>query len=484
MLSPDQKVAVRVAAELFDHSSRVKEYLNGLGPGELGEHQHLVEALLHGLEDVEQETIKSFAELVVVPADSTGQAVATLWSGLRIFSKWFTAIHELLALLPRESISPQVIFSLEGCFPEFVREHRPSVVLGSLVNAFEFDFIEILAGVLPDVRRLFPTGEPIFVLELAICDSASPLAYAILAHEVGHALDSRQQISSAVVAEFVAEHPVGQKLHDKLCNWCRELCADLLAARVVGPAPVLSLLSMEYCVYPEYEIFRHSDSHPSTRVRLRALSEDLAQSGASDLVRPEVGFYDTAWHLSIENTFPDVTVRRQEEQSHDALSDVFILPMAERLRQRLLSLDPPVLPLQFSDASLERCVKRLRQGLPVSAQGEAPESLAEKVREHSGRRLDAGKSRREEFKTLCDQFTEAPLEVPQILLAACRRRSEILDGLYAQKRPLADRGSVSSFCNSMRELDSLIASSIVTSCVHNEVLSRLRRAAERETELD
>lgn len=177
--SDDLKVATRVAVELFDHSYRVKQYLTRIGPGESKEHERLVETLVRLLKSVEGKTISSFEALLDTPLqdDSRDHAVEVLQDNLRRFSRYFTTIHELLANLPRESIGPEIVFTLEGCFPESYRPPGVSVVLGSIVNAFEFDFIEILEETLGDIGDVVSADERAFVLQLAICHADSPLAY-------------------------------------------------------------------------------------------------------------------------------------------------------------------------------------------------------------------------------------------------------------------------------------------------------------------
>lgn len=489
-LTDDLKLAIRVAAELFDHSYRIKQYLTRIGPGESQEHQRLVETLVRLLGDVERKTISSFAALWDTPLedDSRDHAVELLQDNLRRFSRYFTTIHELLAYLPRESIGPEIVFTLEGCFPKSYRPPRVSVVLGSIVNAFEFDFIEILEETLGDIGDVISAEQRVFVLQLAICHANSPLAYAILGHEVGHAVDVEHNISSTALDEFLTDPNIDPAFREMLENWSSELCADLVASRAIGPGPILSLLSMEYCICPEYVISMHSDTHPSTRTRLEVVCEDMADSGAPALIASEVELYKTAYNLDLEKEFPNVQERKLQSDIHDMIARDFILPIAKHIRNKLSSVNLRLPRLQFDKASLDRCVSRLEDGSPVSAQGQDPDALVCKVNDYrdKSKSFRSDEQRRRAFEKLCGEFVEAPVDIPKILLSGYRRRSEIIGGLYndCESRdntgwPLASEDNVTELCKSLAGLDRLIGSSIATTRVHQEVLRRLRKNKRR-----
>ena len=506
MPSPDIELAVRVAAELFDRTCRVKQYLGRIGPGNSKELERLISAIKRALKNVERETVKGFRELWKIPEndeDSRRPAVATLNRTLRKFSRWFAKIHELLVLLPGECITPELVFALQHCFQGLYAEYHPSIVLGSLFNAVEFDFIEILKERLVDISEIFPDDETIVVLQLAICDNDSPLAYPILAHELGHAIDSKHDISSRIASEFVPDPNTAG--FDIVKSWCNELCADIVATQALGPSPILSLLSMEYCFHPTNTIWRHSKTHPMSRTRLNVVLSDLESSLDSDLIDPEVRFYETAWRLNLERAVTDATQRQAIEQSQETLSTNLIFPMAKRVREELSSINLNLPVVRFRKDSIDRCLQRLRDGSPVSAQGESRSLLQPKVQlfqqfvdeqsfdspegrrsafETLGKELgepvpSAEEARRQAFQMLCGMCAEAPLEIPKILLSGHLHRAERIREMINEDQPLATEGSVAELCDSLADIDRLIGSSIVTTCVHEEVCYRLDGARRR-----
>ncbi len=497
MLSPELQVPVRVAAELFYRSSCLNSYLERIGSGESSELERLLSAMRRGLENWERKTINSLAELwnVVESQD----AIPVLWRTLAGFSRWFATIHETLVLLPGERTTSELAFTLQHRFGEVYTDYGPSIVLGSVFNAFEFDFIEILKQKLVDVEKIFPKGERIEVLQLPICGRDSPLAYPVLAHELGHAIDKRHRISSKVASQFVADEETDE--FSIVRDWCSELCADIVAARAFGPCAILELLSMEYCFHPLQNLWHIDESHPMSRARLDVVLRELDDSLDHGLIEAETDFYTRACDVNLERWYPNEADRDAQKQLQETLRNEAIPLMADRVREELLQLDLPIRSEHFLKEPVNRCVNRLCDGSPVSAQGESRDSLHPKVRLFQQQCFESPEGREKAFKTLCREFgeppvpsipndpqegrglafrmvcgkcEETPLKVPTILLSGHLRRSRRITDLFEEKQPLSTPGLVESLCDSLADLDRLIRNSIMTACVHQRVLDRLR----------
>ncbi len=520
MLSPELQVPVRVAAELFDRSSRLKGYLDRIGRGDSNDIVRLIAAIRRALESMERETIRSLAVpwgAFTEEADRCA-AIEALWRTLSKFSREFATIHEMLVLLPGERITPELGLTLQGCFEDLYTEYAPSIVLGSIFNAFEFDFVEILKHRLVDIANIFLTGEKIVVLQLAICGRDSPLAYAILGHELGHAIDSRHKISDTIAREFVRDPDTD--LFDTVQKWCGELCADIVAARALGLAPILSLLSMEYCFHPGRNLWRLKEpepgnpsrqryvTHPMSRARLSVVLDELDESLDRILVDSDIKFYENACSNNLERYPNEQFLKR----SQDDLSQNMIARMAEHVRDELSKLKPSSQGVDFRKDSITRCVDRLGRGSPTSAQGEPRENLHPKVhlfRLFKKQHFDTPEGRQQAFKTfckesgiamqeapndpqeacrqafdiLCDKCTERPMKIPEILLSGHLCRSKRMADLYKEDQPLSTQEKVASLCDSLADLDRLIAGSISTACVHERVLERLRASKEERADV-
>lgn len=224
----------------------------------------------------------------------------------------------------------------------------------------------------------------------------------------------------------------------------------------------------------------HTDTHPSTRTRLEVVCDDMADSGASAVITSELELYKAAFDLDLERQFPNNQERRLRSDIHGMFSRDFILPIAKEIRERLSSLDLPLSSLRFDKPSLERCVERLRRGSPVSAQGQDPDVLVQKVNEYRRKSFRSPERRRRAFEKLCMEFVEDPADIPKILLSGYSRRIEIMRGLYNKNdSPLASEDDVREVCKSLGGLEGLVGSSIATTRVHKEIRRRLARNRRR-----
>ena len=110
-------------------------------------------------------------------------------------------LHEVLILLPRETVEPQVFQVLQDCFGE--EWQHSSVIMTNALTSYEYRIEDVLEnlkdlgqnelthwkGLLKGFTR---SGS---VLAQAFVDRDNPLAWSVLAHEYGHALDEAQGIS-------------------------------------------------------------------------------------------------------------------------------------------------------------------------------------------------------------------------------------------------------------------------------------------------
>ena len=109
--------------------------------------------------------------------ESVTTALAILITGIR-------QVHELLVLLPREGARPQASFLLKDCFGR--ADLKVSIVLTNSLSAYEYRFEDVLeVNIHQDERGPLTQGGN--VLCQAFGDRDCPLAWAVLAHEYGHA---------------------------------------------------------------------------------------------------------------------------------------------------------------------------------------------------------------------------------------------------------------------------------------------------------
>lgn len=375
-------------------------------------------------------------------------------------------IHELLVYLPRLTVKPEAVITLRGSFRDLFDEHRPSIILGSLFNAFEFDFLDIVKQKIPDLKDVFLEEQKNIVLQLALCDRGSPVAWAVLAHEMGHAIDRHHAISETVADGVVKDKT--SAAYSLIRSWCGELCADLVASQVLGPPVVLSLLSLQYCVYHNSSIYHPSRSHPSTFWRFEIVSSYLKdQYGGLDLLAPEASFLEKATEYAYQIDITDEAERERTKNDNARAFDSLIRPLADRVIKETRQLDLPQHSLEF--ASLERCKERLKNKSPISAQGQERRKLCDAVAEYKGKEFSSIEEHRGAFYKLVDGFKEQPLPIQTILTSAWLVRADIINELMDSVGALRKPETLHELCGKLTVLDEITISSINRSWIHQRI---------------
>jgi hypothetical protein len=151
----------------------------------------------------------------------------------------------------------------------------PSIALTDNYNFVEYDLRHILSN---EIQRAGVESSPMestaIVLALPKVECENPLMWAILAHELGHAIMAwwpvKQEILSRSKGYREAERDQ-QELYD---NWISEICSDLIALRLLGPSYFFSLASMDFMALP-YSPARAD--HPSIIARMGTMEKVLKQ---------------------------------------------------------------------------------------------------------------------------------------------------------------------------------------------------------------
>ncbi|MCG8409017.1 MAG: hypothetical protein MI923_27745 [Phycisphaerales bacterium] len=427
-------VLLRSAAELFCRSYRVHQYLEKVAPAVGTEYAPLAKTLAEALTEA-RSNIDTLSHRSGLPEGEFNRQLLDL---LGRYASAFANIHETLIYLPSAGVRPEAIGLLKATFGKHYQAVDPSIILGSAFNAFHFDFSKTLGRVLPDLKKIRLPDQKNTVLQNPICDWQSPIGWAVLAHEMGHAIDRIYELSRQVARELSIDGASPQY------DWLREFCADILASEMIGPAAILAIVSIEYTLYPLRRIHKPSErtdkrpSHPTTLWRLRVVAEHLAAKYSIDYLGDTLDRYEDAWNASLE--------RFETPENQDIMRHVDSLQYAicakrfsEAIRKRLTSeLTNPHL---IAEASVERCLQRLRRGDPIGAQGRPREELQKLITEY--REKYEGSSRQgpekiQAFEKLVAEFREAPLGLQTLLFCCALRRDELI-------REAVDRSSSADF---------------------------------------
>ena len=382
------------------------------------------------------------------------------------------ALHEVLILLPRETVEPQVFQMLRDCFRDEWRDS--SVILTNALAAYEYRIEDILEN-LKDLgqhglkrwrallRGLTPSGS---VLAQAFIDRDNPLAWPVLAHEYGHALDEAQGISRQIVHGDEATTAVpaeGQQGFE--LKWTSEIFADFVAARVLGPASQVPILLLEMC-RPLPRTHDEAPSHPPTVARLELVRGYLKELGVGGHQSFDEIFqlfrFDYERKLS-DLDEPERTKRRGLEEVVEGFQG-HAKAVAARVNSLKLS--------KFGDAqagNAAQLVTKLQSDLPVSSLRSARD---DQILVELKRLVDSGAARDNVYKALA-AFNEAPATSAEILTSGWLYKLSTFEAPLRECFPA--RGSeteinLEKYAEYLARTDELLQQSIEHARVHSVIV--------------
>ena len=465
-------VLLRASVELYYRYGRIEHYLNEISATDSLEYNQLANTVTKFIDQIKQllpSTIKTLLPMKKLPEK---ERYRILFDDLKRFSFWFLSIHtELLKYLPSKAVLPETIDMLTTGLGNLYSYFKPSIILGNDFNAFEFDFYENLEDLFPNFKQVNQISEKNIVLQLPLCDRYSPTYWAVLAHEIGHAIDKEHGISEQAT---VKKANLQSSIHKLSFPWIRELCADLIAAEVLGPASILPLLSIEYCLYPFIKTHEIPKSHPATKWRLNVISDYLEKKYNNNYLASELELYKVAWDYNLSRTYSEPTERTEKRDAHDAHYEYFIKPIIPELTTIIPAcLGKYEIPLHSIDHdSLRRCISRLSQGLSIAAQGKDRATLRDAISIYRTQRFCSSKERVDKFQDLKNMFKEEPLEIPTLLLSGSERRLQLMGAAIQDESYLTEKANFEELCRNLAKVDELLVSSIGTSMIHRKFINK------------
>jgi hypothetical protein len=329
----------------------------------------------------------------------------------------FFVLHELLLFLPRESIRKEMHYFCKELFRPQYDSAELSIILTSVYNAFEYSLdaairsLDVVIMKVPDPKKL-DFGH---VMELAIIDRDNPLSWSVLAHEFGHYLDQKAQISRPLAIKFVDEQikppadvrPALEKLFVGLAS---EVLADLTSYYLLGPVSILPVINMELNFRMATDKPISFDGvHPFTTTRLQVITEVAA---ADQMTLSLFGAYIEALREDEESKVAKLSPDKQEERKQiKQFTELFAQGIRDSLLQSIAQFDLS----RFSSPNLataEELKGTLNKGVPIGSrrlQGDAEiQSALSQLKDTSTL---------SECRTAFEMLKEAPVSVAEVLAA-------------------------------------------------------------------
>jgi len=382
------------------------------------------------------------------------------------------SLHEVLILLPRETADPQVFLLLQDCFKE---EWQPTpVMMTNELTSYEYriddvlDQLDLGQRALEEWRRLlkgFTRGGS--VLAQAFVDRDNPLAWAVLAHEYGHALDEKKGISRQIVyGDQVVEKKVADR--DPKVKWTAEIFADFVVARVLGPASQIPILLLEMSRPSLVRVRDEARSHPPTTVRLGLVREYMKERNVST-----DDFEDVFELYSFDYARKLAELGEKEQSARKEVEN-----MVEKLRSNVQAVATQVDSLKispFGNQQLDHArelQKKLQSDLPISS---LPQSADRQVILAKLNSLVESKAAPEQVYEVLAEFNEIPATSSEILTAGWLYKLASFEERLKESFPKAGplhKADLNRYGRYLDRTDELLLRSIELAAVHTEIIQR------------
>ena len=469
-MDEDKNLPVRVlrrsAIELYLRLERLKSYAKVSSDG-LSEQRLIanivdsvcgsyIDLLISTFESQDAKESDLFEDLASL-RELTSKGLATILSQV---GEPFFGLHELLRRLPRRSPAPEAILFLRSCLGPAYDELRPSVSLGAIFNAFEFDFVGAIQQFYDP--SFFQKDQDQPILTLAMCDRDDPFAWPVLGHEVGHSYERRRRFAEELIAKkYPTMSPNSRKT---LTNWTRELYADFYGCVTFGQGATLSILNMQFCGFGKTGLNNDSPTHPATQSRLaflcehneyfpgnsRALADDWEQCKIAARMEEELNLR-----------------KKPNEQSRQIQSQEFYEKVYQNIIEDVMQISG--VRSRPSDDHLARIRKRLSQTLPAGAQGETRESLQDEIDIYQSAIPAIPEVRVAAFENLVIKFKEMPVGADIIVHCSYDVRSKLVAA--CTEFPLTKQ-SLDDLREKLRDLEEITKTSIRTSALHQSLIQQ------------
>lgn len=351
----------------------------------------------------------------------------------------FFVLHQLLLFLPRETIRKELHFFCQELFRPLYEPKELSIILTSVYNAFEYSLDEAIRSLdvflmkVPDQRKL-PFGH---VMELAIIDRDNPLSWAVLAHEFGHYLDQKNNLSKPLADKFLhekltpAEHllPTLQRGFRSLAS---EVLADLTAYYLLGPVGILPLVNMELNFRMATDKPLDFDGvHPLTTTRLQVITK---AAKADEMTLKMFGAYTQA--LQDDEAAKEAKLSSEEQKTRSLIKS-FTTDFADWISNALLQAIGRFNLVKFSSANLrgaETLKETLKGGVPIGSRRQNTDE--EEIRDALSQLTATAPV--SESQAAFAMLKEVPVGVAEVLcagwIAANERKTVLLSEAFSKPR--------------------------------------------------
>ena len=403
-----------------------------------------------------------------------GQQVERYYNTYVDVLNYFQTLHQELLFFVSFPIVQKEIYSFIGnIFPQTrYKNIEPTTFYYYLYNFAEFNTKEYFQklGILLDEEEIDRV-----VILLPYVHYKNPLMWPSLVHEMGHALEKSRSVVKKVSRELKISGG-GEEL-ELFKKWSKEIFADLLALRIMGPAYLNCFINFFLSFHPRnytpslthpqphhrvnymYEYLKHEDLNSPSSEKYYALFQEIVKfNGASafDLSKlpTKIKFECPSCGMKKKTTIPKLPVPLGK----------IIQAINKKIK------DFPCIFTKTGKGEIPSLVSRLRNGVTICAERrESPVSIRDKIKKFI-ERTKPGENSSKRIYTLLKLMQEYPNDVIKIVNAGWEYRMEnhvgMLEEIFTNKRlKLIDK--FSEFSDYLEGFDYNIQKSIEVSRIHN-----------------
>jgi hypothetical protein len=371
---------------------------------------------------------------------------------------------------PGEAARPQASFLLRDCFG--LADLKASIVLTNFISAYEYRFEDVLEKLNLYQEELGPLTQGGNVLCQAFADKDNPLAWAVLAHEYGHALDDASGVSQEIVGvdgdpQQTDDPKVKLKL-DIDARVIAETVADFVAARALGPASLMPILFVEMMQPRLKTVEGKSAGHLPTPLRIQLVRKYLESFNVSTADFEAVF---QAYELDYGRKLREM--KKDDRESLKVLgqeADDLLSEKADAIAAKVNLLVPQCFKQENID-NARALQSKLASTQPISSRRCRSD---EEIFAELGL-LNSGETTVEQAYKVLSDLDELPVASSEIITAGWLYKLSSLESVLMKTFPgseIAQAAELTVYGAYVEKIDFMLMKSLELVSVHSEVLHR------------
>jgi hypothetical protein len=442
--------------ELFEKIIRIRKFIETAYEQEKKEtDRHLLELYNKALSFIADKLIKFRQHL---PANKDD---GTIFDNMLYISQNFRAIeniHQDLKNISSIKLVPEI-----NTFLYDIDQKEEKLLNFNLILTDNYSFKERNLGkkILHDLEESYQSKPELgnthsFILPKI--EFSNPLNWSILVHEYGHIVSTNE--SESYLAKL---HAKGVELNSSeeqsIKNWVEEMFCDVFAAKILGPAYLVSFLSFN--LLNSFDCSLDSNSHPSVYLRAENIKSFLHRNNADFSNDTEITNYGELFNdimINIDSSFNVYPVDSMEI----GVNKTSIL---RTFREYISEKEGMIVNDTNSNKNihtLKLLLKKLEQGQPI---GTIRDELDEKVVKLLSKKID--KLDEKDIELMKNSSIERPTSHWEILNAGWIHKIEKIKSEFIKlfftnyERNIEDK--LEEYSKYINKLDDLLLHSISTS---------------------